>query len=521
MPSSYSPNKNFILQNTGEDLNTWGINLNANLSLIDENLGGTLNISVAGSSNINLTLTQAANLIHNLTGALTGNINYNFPANGGFYAINNQTTGAHTVTVTVQGGSGGILVPQGTTTTVYIDATTPAVEGFSGTNSTFTALSVGGTANAIALSQLVPSNFSLVTGVIVIFTATATNTLAGPTVNTAGTGAITVVNVSPGGLVNLPIASIVNTFPVYLYYNGTNYVMLNALYEPSPIKANSAQSVSFANLFVPYIATGAFTATIAATSTLAPYWWVEFNANAGAITIAPNAADAINVNGQTLSAGTSYTIPQGSTCKVSTDAGGNLYILYLVGTNTVANSNLAQMSANTVKVNNTNASASPSDMALSANQLLGRGSSGNISPVALGTNLSMSGTTLNSSASYFVSFLGSDVTMTTSNTYYDGPSVAQGTSGTWLATVNLTYQSTSADEGFDIKLWDGTTVFASTRAFTVLANGAQSASISAICVSPAGNIKVSVAPDQGGSLLKFNASGNSKDCSIYAIKLTP
>ena len=144
MPSTYTPNRNYVLQATGEDVNTWGVNLNSNLSIIDLNLGGTLNLNVGGNSNITLSGSQAENLIHNLTGALTGNIDYIFPEAGGFFAINNQTTGAYTVTVQVTGGSGGIVVPQGTTTTIYIDASVPQVESFSGTQYVFAAGTVSG-----------------------------------------------------------------------------------------------------------------------------------------------------------------------------------------------------------------------------------------------------------------------------------------------------------------------------------------------------------------------------------------
>ncbi|MBK7634768.1 MAG: hypothetical protein IPJ13_11105 [Saprospiraceae bacterium] len=62
---------------------------------------------------------------------------------------------------------------------------------------------------------------------------------------------------------------------------------------------------------------------------------------------------------------------------------------------TVANVDLATMAANTVKTNATAGTASPTDLAITTNSLFGRGA-GNITPITLGTGLSITGTTLNS-----------------------------------------------------------------------------------------------------------------------------
>lgn len=117
-------NKNYNNQSTGTNAGTWGIVLNSNFTAIDNNLGGTLTLSVAGSANITLTSAQAQNLIYNLTGVLTGSINVIFPAAGGLYLISNQTTGAFALTIQAGASSSGVTVPQNGVSLVFVDNST-------------------------------------------------------------------------------------------------------------------------------------------------------------------------------------------------------------------------------------------------------------------------------------------------------------------------------------------------------------------------------------------------------------
>lgn len=114
--------------------------------------------------------------------------------------------------------------------------------------------------------------------------------------------------------------------------------------------------------------------------------------------------------------------------------------------------------------------------------------------------------------------LGADVALNNTGTYFDGPSMAQGGTGTWWVTGTVTILDTGADID-SVKLWDGTTVISSAQVSVPAANLFTTVTLSGFLASPAGNIRISVKPGSTTGTMKFNASGNSKDSSIFGIRI--
>lgn len=126
--------------------------------------------------------------------------------------------------------------------------------------------------------------------------------------------------------------------------------------------------------------------------------------------------------------------------------------------------------------------------------------------------------TLNTLTSLSAS-LGADVNLNNTGSYFDGPSVAQGTSGTWLVIGTVTVGDTASADIY-AKLWDGTTVIDSAQSIVPSANVRTSITLVGVITSPAGNLKISVRdPGTVNGKIYFNQSGNSKDSSIVAVRI--
>jgi hypothetical protein len=139
--------------------------------------------------------------------------------------------------------------------------------------------------------------------------------------------------------------------------------------------------------------------------------------------------------------------------------------------------------------------------------------------VGLGNGLATSGSNIALSASTATNSLSSDVNLTNTSTFFDGPSCGQGTAGTWYASGTVTIASSSSADTIIAKLWDGNTVIAS-AVINAVANNFTAISLSGILASPSGNIKISVRDNSSTSgVMRFNASGAGRDSTLTCVRI--
>lgn len=115
--------------------------------------------------------------------------------------------------------------------------------------------------------------------------------------------------------------------------------------------------------------------------------------------------------------------------------------------------------------------------------------------------------------------LSGDVALNNTANFFDGPSVAQGTAWTWFASGNITVTDGAA-AGVYVKLWDGTTVIASTYVEIRGANVHVDVHLSGYLASPAGNIRISARNITSiTGVIEYDAIGAGKSSTLSAIRI--
>lgn len=127
MVSTFTTNKYIEKPGNNDYINNWNVPLNSDMDVLDAALGSAFSVSTI-NTDVYLTLQDARNQRIVIQGALTANVNIFIPyvsgsttvAVGGMWIVDNQTTGAFTVTIkTVVAGSTGVLCGQGVRSLVF------------------------------------------------------------------------------------------------------------------------------------------------------------------------------------------------------------------------------------------------------------------------------------------------------------------------------------------------------------------------------------------------------------------
>jgi hypothetical protein len=128
MPSSYSTDLKLELMVTGEASNTWGDKTNSNWNLIQQAVAGYQSLALTSTTTTlvmtNATISNARNMVLELTGTLSGNSTVNLPDGiEKFYVVKDSVThGAYTLTFKTTSGS-GFTTENGKAYLAYSDGT--------------------------------------------------------------------------------------------------------------------------------------------------------------------------------------------------------------------------------------------------------------------------------------------------------------------------------------------------------------------------------------------------------------
>jgi hypothetical protein len=194
--------------------------------------------------------------------------------------------------------------------TALLGLTTPIDPG-SGGSPVYNGTTVGGTGDAITITATRPaiSSFSYITGNIVTFIATNTNTTLTPTINVNSLGAKNIYKYAYGGVVTgLSPGDIRSGNPIWLYYDGTEFFLVSLPQDFGNNASTAAAATTDIGAQQSHLITITGNTGITAFGSNAnvgdPYYFVRFT---GTPTITFNATSVITPGGGNIQAGAGDT----------------------------------------------------------------------------------------------------------------------------------------------------------------------------------------------------------------------
>lgn len=224
----------------------------------------------------------------------------------------------------------------------------------------------------------------------------------------------------------------------------------------------------------------------------------------------------LSMSGTTLNAsGGGGSLSDGDKGDITVSASG---ATWTIDNNVVTYAKMQDASAgNVVLARAASTSGDYSEVALAASKLLGRGSTGDVAAISLGSGLSMSGATLSASTSITSAMVqaSADAALSSSNTWVTGATAAQISSGTYLVLGTITFNRTATtDRTYQARLFNteaGGGVYASTSLYVPSSNPSScSLSLHAIVIVPSLNTRTI-------ALQGLTTSGSASDSIVAAI----
>lgn len=279
MPSSYTNSLRFVLQATGENLNTWGVlNNNSMIALADYAIAGRAAFTLSGSKTLttaNGATDEARAAMLDITGGTGGTIT--IPAVSKIYLVRNGASGNVVITT---GGSQTVTIRPGESLLVFTDGTD--VRSTLSTNFMGNRITNVGTptasADAATKSYVDTTAWNLNTGVLPGQGGNAGNFLT-TNGSVASWAAIQVANVTGAA----PLAS--PSFTGGLTYSGSSKANVVAL------AAVTAIDVSSADFFTKSISVNTTFTFVNATPSAGMAFILELTVSGGAVPTWPASVD--------------------------------------------------------------------------------------------------------------------------------------------------------------------------------------------------------------------------------------